>query len=74
LKPTELLVATGNAGKLREIRALLNDLPITLVSLADFPTIEEVAETGSTFIEMPRSRLSAMLDNLGFLRSLTIQG
>jgi XTP/dITP diphosphohydrolase len=51
LKPTELLIATGNAGKLREIRALLCDLPITLLSLADFPTVEEVAETGSTFAE-----------------------
>ncbi|MFY9618195.1 MAG: RdgB/HAM1 family non-canonical purine NTP pyrophosphatase [Pyrinomonadaceae bacterium] len=51
MKPIELLVATGNAGKLREIRTLLSDLPITLVSLADFPNIEEVAETGSTFAE-----------------------
>jgi XTP/dITP diphosphohydrolase len=62
LKPTELLVATGNAGKLREIRALLNDLPITLVSLADFPTIEEVAETGSTFVE------NAALKAFGYAR------
>jgi len=51
LKTTELLVATGNAGKLQEIRAVLCDLPITLLGLADFPAIEEVAETGSTFAE-----------------------
>ena len=62
MKPTELLVATGNAGKLREIRALLDDLPITLVSLADFPTIEAVAETGSTFVE------NAALKALGYAR------
>jgi XTP/dITP diphosphohydrolase len=62
LKPTELLVATGNAGKLREIRALLNDLPITLVSLADFPAIREVAETGSTFVE------NAALKAFGYAR------
>ena len=62
MKPTELLVATGNAGKLREIRALLGDLPITLVSLADFPTIEEVAETGSTFVE------NAALKAFGYAR------
>ena len=62
LKPTELLVATGNAGKLREMRALLNDLPITLVSLADFPAIEEVAETGSTFVE------NAALKAFGYAR------
>ena len=62
LKPIELLVATGNAGKLREIRALLNDLPITLLSLADFPAIEEVAETGSTFVE------NAALKAFGYAR------
>jgi XTP/dITP diphosphohydrolase len=62
LKPRELLIATGNAGKLREIRALLGDLPITLLSLADFPIIEEVAETGSTFAE------NAALKALGYAR------
>ncbi|HEX5704449.1 MAG TPA: RdgB/HAM1 family non-canonical purine NTP pyrophosphatase [Pyrinomonadaceae bacterium] len=62
MKPTELLVATGNAGKLREIRALLADLPITLLSLTDFPNIEEVAETGSTFAE------NAALKAFGYAR------
>jgi XTP/dITP diphosphohydrolase len=51
LKLTELLVATGNPGKVREIRALLSDLPIRLLSLADFPNIVSVDETGSTFAE-----------------------
>jgi len=60
LKPTELLIATGNAGKLREIRTLLGDLPLTLLSLTDFPSIEEVAETGSTFAE------NAALKALGY--------
>lgn len=47
----ELLIATGNSGKLREIRALLSDLPVSLLSLADFSAIAVVAETGSTFAE-----------------------
>ena len=34
-----LLVATDNAGKLREIRALLGDLPLALRSLRDFPGV-----------------------------------
>ena len=46
-----LLVATSNAGKLRELRSLLGDLPFDLLSLADFPKIEFVEETGSTFAE-----------------------
>ena len=62
LKPTELLIATGNAGKLREIRALLCDLPITLLTLADFPRVQEVAETGSTFAE------NAALKAIGYAR------
>jgi len=33
----ELVVATGNEGKLREIRAILTDLPVRWRSLAEFP-------------------------------------
>ena len=47
----ELLVATGNIGKLREIRALLTGLPLKLVTLADFPEIKIVSEDGTTFAE-----------------------
>ena len=34
------VVATGNAGKLAEMRALLGDLPLALRGLADLPRIE----------------------------------
>ena len=46
-----LLVATTNPGKLREIRALMSDTPVRLVSLADVPPIEEPEEAGATFEE-----------------------
>lgn len=39
-----LVVATGNPGKLVEIRALLGDLPINLLSLADFPDLVPAEE------------------------------
>lgn len=45
----DLLVATTNPGKLREIRALLAGAPVTLASLADLPPITEPEETGATF-------------------------
>jgi len=48
---SELLVATRNAGKLREVRSLLSDLPIHLLSLSEFPATTEVEETGETFAE-----------------------
>lgn len=35
-----LVVATGNPGKLREIRALLGDLGVELVGLGDLPEVE----------------------------------
>lgn len=48
-KPTELLIATHNLGKLREFTDLLADLPLSLRSLPDFDEIKEVEETGETF-------------------------
>jgi XTP/dITP diphosphohydrolase len=45
----ELLIATHNAGKIRELSALLSNLPLRLRRLSEFPQIEEVEETGETF-------------------------
>jgi XTP/dITP diphosphohydrolase len=45
----ELLIATGNAGKIRELTELLSNLPLRLRRLSEFPNIEEVEETGETF-------------------------
>jgi len=45
----ELVLATRNQGKLQEIRDSLADLPITLLSLSDFPDVPVVLEDGSTF-------------------------
>ena len=50
----QLLVATTNPGKLREIRTLMSGVPLELVSLADIPSIAEPAETGTTFEENAR--------------------
>ncbi len=46
MKP--LLVATRNAGKLKEIEAILGN-DVTLKSLADYPEAHEVVEDGDTF-------------------------
>lgn len=46
-----LLIATRNAGKLREFQSFLVDLPFRLCSLSEFPKTTEVDETGSTFAE-----------------------
>ena len=47
----ELLVATGNPGKLREYQGLLKGAPLRLLSLKDVGITGEVDETGDTFAE-----------------------
>ncbi|HZE71781.1 MAG TPA: RdgB/HAM1 family non-canonical purine NTP pyrophosphatase [Pyrinomonadaceae bacterium] len=48
----QLLIATKNPGKSEELRALLYSLPeINLHSLLEFPAIEAVDETGSSYSE-----------------------
>ena len=58
LTASRLLVATTNAGKLREIQQMLGPLPITLVTLRELPLVLEPEETGSTFAENARLKAS----------------
>jgi len=51
-----LVVATGNPGKLREIRQTLGDLPVRVVGLRDLPPLDEPAETGDTFAANARDK------------------
>ncbi|HRZ40794.1 MAG TPA: XTP/dITP diphosphatase [Candidatus Omnitrophota bacterium] len=44
-----LIIATRNRGKLREIKELLKDLPLKVVSLADYPDMPPIVEDGKTF-------------------------
>jgi XTP/dITP diphosphohydrolase len=46
----QLVLASGNPGKLRELSAILDDLGYQLTAQSDF-NVEEVAETGTTFVE-----------------------
>lgn len=47
-KPTKLLVATNNRGKLREYAELLKGLPYELTTLSEQGIKEEIEETGSS--------------------------
>ena len=57
-----LLVATGNQGKLRELRELLAGSVEELLSLADFPNLPAVDEDGATFAEnaVKKARAAAL--------------
>jgi XTP/dITP diphosphohydrolase len=62
-----LLVATTNAGKLREIRTILADLPLTITTLADYETLPEPEETGETFAANARIKALAYAGATGEL-------
>lgn len=53
-KIPEILVATGNSGKVRELEKLLANSPFKLRSLRDFSILPEPEETGATFVENAR--------------------
>ena len=48
---SQMLVATGNIGKLNELNALMADMPVDLLSLSDIGSFDEIEETGATFAE-----------------------
>ncbi len=62
---SRLVVATANAGKLREFQALLADLPYDLTSLAALG-VAAPAETGASFVEnaLLKARHAACLTGL----------
>jgi XTP/dITP diphosphohydrolase len=64
---TELLLATTNAGKLREIRDVLAGLAIQVRALADYPAVQEPEETGRTFEENARQKALSYAAATGLL-------
>jgi XTP/dITP diphosphohydrolase len=60
-----LVVATGNLGKLRELRTLLDGLDLTLRSLADYPGAPASEETGDTYLDNARIKARALAAHAG---------
>lgn len=56
----ELVVATRNQGKLREIRALLEGSGIVVLGLDAFPDLPEVEEDGATFEANARKKAATV--------------
>ncbi len=70
----DLLIASGNPGKLREMQAILQDLPIRLLTPADVGLFLNVTEDGESYVANARkkalafcraSRLPTMADDSG---------
>jgi XTP/dITP diphosphohydrolase len=60
-----LVLATRNAGKTREIREFLGDLPVEIKNLDDFGLIPPVEEDGTTFDENAYKKASFTAKILG---------
>ncbi len=58
----QLVLATNNEDKIREIRHLLDDLPITIMTRNDFLEFPDIEETGSTLKENAILKARAIFD------------
>ena len=61
----EILVATGNPGKIAEIGAML-DADVRWLGLADLPPMAEIEEDGLTFAENARKKAAGYAKATGF--------
>ena len=50
-KRLEVIVATRNKGKIREIRDALKGLDLRIYALSDFPDVPDIEEDGNSFTE-----------------------
>jgi len=61
----KILIATTNAGKLREISNFLSDLPLKIISLKDIDIIDRVEEIGKTYKENSQLKASFYANKSG---------
>ena len=58
----QLVLATNNEDKIREIRHLLDDLPVTILTRDDFLEFPDIEETGATLEENARLKAAAIAE------------
>lgn len=63
----KILIATTNQNKLRELKELLRDLPVELLSLRDFPACPAVEEDGKSFAENALIKARAVCAHTGMV-------
>jgi len=67
IKLDKIVVATRNSGKFIEIKKLLQETDIKLLSLSDFPEIPEVVEDGATFEDNALKKAKFVASSLGVI-------
>ena len=63
----KLLIATNNAGKVKELQELLKDIDVQLVTPADINLILEVEEDGTTYAENASKKAIAFAQASGLI-------
>lgn len=63
----DLLIATTNPGKIKEIKEILKDIPYQLKSLEDLGVDIDMEETGKTFVENAILKAKTVGEKTGFL-------
>ncbi|RRK11101.1 XTP/dITP diphosphatase [Lactiplantibacillus garii] len=64
-KPQTLIIATNNPNKAREFAAMFEQYAIDIKTLADFPAIPAIKETGITFEENATKKAQTVVDATG---------
>lgn len=60
----QVIFATGNEGKMREIRAILGDMELKISSMKEIGLAPDIEENGSTFEENARIKAQTVADAL----------
>ena len=63
----QVVLATRNQGKVRELQAMMAGLDVEVLGLDRFPRIGEIEETGDTFEANARMAASAVAQAAAFL-------
>jgi len=63
----KLVIATSNKGKLHEFKKMLKPLAIEILSLEDFPEIDEIEENGETFTANALIKARAVANATGLI-------
>ncbi len=61
----QLVLATNNRDKIREMKNILDDLPVTIMTRDDFLEFPDVEETGDTLEENARLKATAIAEFCG---------
>ncbi len=61
----EIIIATKNAGKAKEFQQMFEPRGYKVLTLLDFPELEDVEETGTTFEENAKIKAEQISQTLG---------